>query len=68
MSDMREAVEVTVARIDVKLTQLVDQVAKVSDDHERRIRDLEKWRWSLPAGIGIIANLIVEWIKTRVGS
>lgn len=65
--DTREAVEITIARIEVKLTQLIETVNKVSDDHERRIRDLEKWRWSMPAGIGIAANLLVEWVKSLVG-
>lgn len=67
MSDLREALEVTIARIEVKLNALMETVNKVSDDHERRIRELEKWRWSMPAGIGIAANLAVEWVKSLVG-
>ncbi len=69
-----EMVAVTLARIDVRLAAMQDNmielksdVNELKDDHEKRLRDLEKWRWSMPAGIGILANLMVEWLKSKVG-
>lgn len=63
-----EAAEVSIARIEVKLDQALVDLAKLANDHEARLRALEKWRYTMPAGIGILANLMTEWLKTMAGS
>lgn len=62
-----EAVEVSIARIEVKLDQALTDLERMGNDHETRIRSIEKWRYMMPAGIGVASNLAVEWLKMFAG-
>lgn len=43
-----ESTEARLARIETKLDSIVQWLV---NDHESRIRKLEKWRWSLPPAL-----------------
>lgn len=58
------------ARIEGKLDLIglqLTQVEKSNSDHEERIRTLERWRYSLPAGLGVAGALAVELISKFQG-
>lgn len=38
-------------RIETKLDVLIGQHANISDDHEKRLRTLERWRYALPTSL-----------------
>jgi len=52
-------------RLDEKVTGMVTKLDKFSDDHESRIRALEKWRW-YSAGLGATGGSIIATIVERV--
>lgn len=42
------------------LLRVEEKLDKITDDHEGRIRSLERWRWSFPVGIlGIAGTFFV---------
>ncbi len=50
---------------------LMEQHTKVGEDHETRLRSVERWRWGLAgslASIGILATYAFEWLKSHVGT
>ncbi|MER6011597.1 hypothetical protein [Streptomyces bluensis] len=59
LAELRNALEVGLARIDGQLALLVqrsDQTDKAIDDLEQRIATLEKGRWPLPT-IAVLASI-----------
>lgn len=60
------------ARIEGKLDVIALQVTHVKDesvDHETRLRAVERLRYSLPAGLGVLGALAVELIgKLGIGA
>lgn len=60
-----ETAEVRLARIETKLDSIVKWLV---DDHEQRLRKLEKWRYGLPvtlviAAISIVVSIAAIYIK-----
>lgn len=58
------------ARIEGKLDLIVLQVSQVKDistDHEGRLRVLERWRYSLPLGLGAVGGVSFEVITRLAG-
>ncbi|MGP3917695.1 hypothetical protein [Nonomuraea sp. 10N515B] len=58
------------ARIEGKLDLIVLQVTQVKDtsnDHESRLRVLERWRYSLPLGLGAAGGVGFELIAKLAG-
>lgn len=58
-----EPVEVTVARIDEKVTTLLRQ----RDDHEARIRRLERWVWFATGAAAAVGSAAGSLTSTIVG-
>lgn len=50
-------------RIVIRIEGKVDTILKVKNDHENRIRFLEKYAWLLLGGIGLITVLINLFIR-----
>lgn len=70
MSDDQDRDRDRLARIEGKLDLIglqLTQVEKSNSDHEERIRILERWRYSLPAGLGVAGALAVELISKFQG-
>lgn len=58
----RARLDVIEAKIDVILVKL-EYIEKQSDDHEMRMRSVEKWKWALPVTILVtVATIIGGWI------
>jgi flagellar motor component MotA len=55
MNELELLVEVSnvVGRMETKLDTVIERM----DDHEVRIRSVEKWKWSLP-GAGVLATIV----------
>lgn len=51
-------------RLDEKVTGMVNKLDKFSDDHEGRIRALEKWRW-YSAGLGATGGATLAAVISR---
>ena len=51
-------------RLDEKVGTLIQKVDGLTDDHEKRIKALENWRW-YAAGLGTAAGAIAGFIATR---
>lgn len=56
-----EGISATLARIETKL----DRVIQEKEDHEKRIRSLEKWKWS-HALTGVSGGLLVA-VAAKLG-
>ena len=53
------------------LQQLRDDIRRVTDDHEQRLRELEQTRWRLAgwaAGVGSLVSVSIAWLKDRLAS
>lgn len=44
----------------VEIAKLQEQI-KSTPDHETRIRSLEKWRWSLVGGLGLLTTAFTAY-------
>lgn len=42
-------IKVTLARIDANLKRFMQDL----EDHETRLRSLDKWRWGMPSTLGV---------------
>lgn len=53
------------ARIEVKLDQMIEAFKHVSNDHETRIRQLERWKYALPVSalMTVIAGAVAIFGK-----
>ena len=49
--------------VHTKLDELILKVDKLTDDHEKRIRSLEKFRWILAGGLIILQFLTPYVVK-----
>jgi IS4 transposase len=47
-----------------KVERLVDEVRRFNDDHERRVRALEKWKFAIPASAVLV---IAAFLGGKVG-
>lgn len=58
-------------RLDENVKELIrrfDGFIQTQTDHEKRIQQLEGWRWKLigmAAGAGAAATFIVNWLRTK---
>lgn len=59
-------------RLDEKVTGLIAEVKKLTDfqnkridDHERRIRRLERWMWVASGALLLLDTVLILWVKTR---
>lgn len=62
-----ETAEVRLARIETKLDTIVQHLM---DDHEARLRSLEKWRYALPPTLVLaVASIVISIaaVFTRLG-
>lgn len=57
MTDSADRIALALERVATKLEGLVDKV----EDHESRVRGLERWRWIL-VGAGSVIGAIGAWI------
>ncbi len=48
----------------VEIGKLQEQVKGIPD-HESRIRSLEKWRWSLVGGLGLLTTAFTAYSGTK---
>lgn len=48
-SDHTEGGDSRLVRIEIKLDHVIDTLKEVKTDHEGRIRQLERWKYALPA-------------------
>lgn len=49
-------------RIETMVGQLVEQNKTRGEDHERRLRALEKWKYGIPVAVlGAVAAIIERW-------
>lgn len=48
----------------VEITKIQEQV-KGLPDHETRIRSLERWRWSLLGGFGLLTTAFTAYTGTK---
>ncbi|MFJ9413029.1 MULTISPECIES: hypothetical protein [unclassified Streptomyces] len=48
MEENEESLRVIVARMEVKLDGLIDVNKSRGEDHESRLRALERWKYALP--------------------
>lgn len=54
-----------VQEVKEKIAPLPSYGTKI-DDHETRMRSLERWRYGIPAGLLITAgNILYTWISTK---
>jgi hypothetical protein len=51
-------------RLDEKVSQLINQVSSLTNDHEERIRNLEKWRWYV-VGIASTLSILVPYVMEK---
>lgn len=63
MSDLEDAP--TLGEIGRTLTRLEGQIAKVTDDHEKRLRAVERWVYAVPPTLILAAASIVAAIFKR---
>jgi len=56
-----------VERLNEKIPTHVEWVEKNLNDHERRIRFIERWFWMIIAGSSIFGGLIGTWIQQAIG-
>ena len=49
--DEDEQVNVKMARVEVKLDYLIDVSRTRGEDHEKRLRALERWKYALPVSV-----------------
>lgn len=47
-----------------RVERLVDEVRRFNDDHERRVRALEKWKFAIPASAVLV---ITAFLGGKVG-
>lgn len=45
----------------VKLEGLIEKVGQLTDDHEKRIRSLERWRW-ITVGMSTVVATIMGYV------
>lgn len=60
-----ESTEARLARIETKLDSIVKWLV---DDHEQRLRKLEKWRYGLPltlvlAAASVVVSVAAVWVR-----
>lgn len=51
----------------VEIAKLQEQVKDVPD-HENRIRALEKWRWGLVGGLGVVTTALTAFSSVKGGA
>lgn len=54
--------EVTLGEVVRSLTRIEARLDSKMDDHERRLRDLEKWKYALPPTVAIAAASVIAAI------
>lgn len=57
--------------IDGKSTQALVEIAKLQEqvkgipDHESRLRSLERWRWTLVGGLGLLSTGFTAYASSK---
>ncbi|MFE6846578.1 hypothetical protein [Streptomyces sp. NPDC057686] len=55
MEDEETSVAIKLARVEIKIDQIIEVQRIRGEDHESRIRALERWRYALPTTALILA-------------
>lgn len=54
--------DVTLGEVARSLARIEGKVDTITGDHERRLRDLEKWKYALPPTVAVAAASVIAAI------
>jgi len=61
MPDQHTADHDTLVRLEEKVSYLIQKVETLTDDHEQRLRFLERWVWGAIAVLSV-AVIVIGWL------